>query len=86
MFVELKGADKSAEEVEADEFAANALISEQGLQAWLKNNPILTVSSIKAFANQEGIAVGILVGRLQHISKLTWSSPLNKLKVSYAWK
>jgi addiction module HigA family antidote len=80
MFVELKGADKSGEEVEADEFAANALIPEHSLQTWLKNNPILTVPSIKSFANKEGIAVGILVGRLQHLGKLTWSSHLINLK------
>ena len=42
-------------------------------------------SYIREFAEEQGIAPGIVVGRLQHEGRLSWGTPLNKLKVRLEW-
>ena len=42
-------------------------------------------SYICQFAEEQGIAPGIVVGRLQHEGHLSWRTPLNKLKVRLGW-
>ena len=42
-------------------------------------------SYIGHFAEEQGIAPGIVVGRLQHEGRLSWATPLNKLKVRLEW-
>lgn len=87
LFVELKGGnrEKAIEEQEADDFAAQTLISGADLNQWLATNPSLTPVTIRNFAASIGIAAGIVVGRLQHQKLLNWTTPMNNLKVSYSW-
>ena len=41
--------------------------------------------SVQEFATQQGIAPGIVVGRLQHEGRIPWNR-LNKLKVRLKWE
>lgn len=86
IFVEIdnKSEERSKEESEADEYAAEMLIPSVRLNAWLRSNGKLTKDGIFAFAEELGIAPGILVGRLQHIQKIRYSE-LNSLKYRYKW-
>lgn len=86
IFIELDDKNKSPEEYEADEFAANTLIPENQLVKWIESQPAFTESAIRRFASQIGISAGIVVGRLQTMKKLGWPTPLNKLKVRYDWE
>jgi len=71
------------DEIEANSFAADFLISPVQLQKLLEDKP-LSRSKIDAFAQQIGIAPGIVVGRLQHDHDLKFNQ-LNDLKVRYEW-
>lgn len=42
-------------------------------------------SCIRQFAEEQGIAPGAVVGRLQHEDRLSWGTRLNKLKVRLEW-
>jgi hypothetical protein len=42
-------------------------------------------SAIISFAEEIGIAPGIVVGRLQKEGLLEWKTQLNQLKVRYEW-
>ena len=70
-------------EVEANAWAANALVP---YDAWMR----LVVSgdyraaTVRQFAQEQGIAPGIVVGRLQHERLVSWSR-LNGLKVRLRW-
>ena len=86
IFIELDDKNKTPEEHEADEFAANTLIPENQLTRWLESQPALTESTICGFATQIEISAGIVVGRLQTMRKLRWPTPLNKLKIRYDWE
>jgi HTH-type transcriptional regulator/antitoxin HigA len=65
-------------EDEANTFASDFLIPRQAYQELAARKP-LTAARIQAFANNLGIAVGIVVGRLQH-DKLIPFKQLNGLK------
>lgn len=69
-------------EGEADRFAADILIPPQKLNNFVKANHF-TKSSIESFAKQAGTSPGIVVGRLQREGKISWKSPLNKVKIAY---
>lgn len=77
--------DEDSLEEQADNFAANYLIPPEAWQAFLEENDI-TRHAIVLFAEEVGIAPGIVVGRLQHEDLLRWGSGLNHLKVRYTWK
>ncbi len=75
------GCDFEAEaeaEAEADEWASNTLIPSKAWATFVEGSP-RSERVIRAFADQQGIAPGIVVGRLQHGGHLPWSH-LNKLK------
>lgn len=61
------------EENLANEFASNFLIPEGKYQAFLEKS-IFTLASATSFAQQLGIAPGIIVGRLQHEKVIPWRS------------
>ncbi len=65
-------------EAEANRFAADFLIPESALTALRRGGP-LTRERIRKFASSQGIAPGIVVGRLQHEGLLP-PSHLNDLK------
>ncbi len=73
----------SAEEHEANRFAADRLIAPTD---WSQFDPfIVTDDVIKRFASNIGIAPGIVLGRLQKEGRVPWNR-LNHLKVRYTWK
>ncbi len=82
LFLEIKGEGNSRER-EADEFASNFLIPRQ--KADTLRFLAHTGKAVKKFAEEIGVAPGIVVGRMQHEGYLPMSY-LNKLKVRYVWK
>ena len=46
---------------------------------------VFTTARIRQFANEQGVAPGILVGRLQNQGILPWNNRLNSLKVRLNW-
>ena len=72
---------QSKEEKEADQFAADTLITPADRQA-LGRIP-LTVAGVRAVAKKIDIHPGIVVGRLQHMGLVSYTSPLVKLKDRY---
>jgi addiction module HigA family antidote len=70
------------EEQEANRFAAAFLIPESEYQEFVSEHPNLTKKTVEEFANDIGIAPGIIVGRLQH-DKVIEFSWLNDLKVKF---
>jgi len=76
--------DRNLQEQEADEFAADMLISERHL-AELRDLPH-TKTAVQAFAKRIGIHPGIVVGRMQHEKFLPYQTRLNALKASFTFK
>ena len=70
-------------EVEADRWAKNALIPEKAW-SYFVNGFDRSEQAVRSFADQQGIAPGLVVGMLQHEKRLPWTH-LNKLKVRYRW-
>lgn len=71
-------------ESEADAFAAETLIPQAAYAVFLRRYPVLSSAAVIAFAHQQNIAPGIVVGRLQHDRKLDHSD-LNRLRARFAW-
>ncbi len=88
MFVEFdkREVSRSPEEDEADQFAAEQLIPKSEFEKWIQSCLSITSSDIQSFAREQGIAPGIIVGRLQFVKKIQFSSPLNSLKTRYKWE
>jgi HTH-type transcriptional regulator/antitoxin HigA len=83
LFIEgSNGMDQEKEE-QANTFAAHELIPKKAFTAFSRQGPF-TKAGIVQFAQQVGIAPGIVVGRLQHL-KLLPMSHCNDLKVRYQW-
>ena len=74
------GTDKD-DETEADKWAGNMLIEFDDYMKFKDNNDY-SVRSIKRFAKMQGIAPGIVVGRLQNDCVIKYSM-LNELKEKY---
>ena len=85
VFVEDKGHETLAQqEAEADEFARDSLIPASAYAAFVHAGNFSS-QSIVNFADQVGIAPGIVVGRLQWNKHLKFNQ-LTQLKQRYAWK
>ena len=69
-------------EEEANQFAQDFLIPTKNYKAFLQQQNNISFEAIKSFAEEMGIAPGIVVGRLQHDGYLLYSEG-NHLKVSY---
>lgn len=80
---EINGGDADIE-AEANEWAANALIPRSAWKDFVQSSPRSAVS-VRAFAEEQGISPGIVVGMLQHQGRLPWTH-LNGLKVRLTWK
>jgi len=74
-FIDYKGKAKDQKEKEADEFAANTLISPTEYKN-LINSP-LNRATVSSFAHSVGIHMSIVLGRLAHESKAKWSQIAN---------
>lgn len=85
VFIDIFGEDglRPEEEEQANAFARDFLINAANYRMFCENG-LFTESAIKAFAQQEGISPGIVVGRLQFDHRLGWDRS-NKLKVSCRW-
>jgi len=84
MFLEVtKDGLDGKEEAEADAFARDWLIPPEAAKAL----PMLdrTEPAIRAYAQQLGIAPGIVLGRMQKEQLEPWQTYLNELKVRYTW-
>jgi HTH-type transcriptional regulator / antitoxin HigA len=71
-------------EQQANEWAANFLVPREQWIRFIRNRP-RDAKTIIAFANEQGIAPGIIVGMLQHAKIIRWHY-LNDLKARYYWK
>ena len=83
VFIESKGKLTEAD-VEADRWATEFLIPPGN---WEQFRMIFrfTEEAIKSFADEQGIAPGIIVGRLQHEGLVPWQSRLNSMKIPLKW-
>lgn len=84
VFVDWGNGDVDAEETEANDWAARFLVSSSAWKRFLDTSN-LGSQDVQRFAEEQGIAPGIVVGRLQHEGLLAWGSRLNKLKVRLTW-
>ncbi|WP_018169692.1 helix-turn-helix domain-containing protein [Thioalkalivibrio sp. ALMg9] len=82
-FVDAEGELDGKEEQEANAFAENHLIPPETWQELTGST--LSRDSVLRFAQQVGVAPGIVVGRLQKEGLLHWST-MNDLKVRYTWE
>jgi len=86
LFIETKG-DKveNDKEAEANRFASDLLIPPEQYRQFRPYGVHYSIDEIVAFANELGIAPGIVVGRLQHDHKLPIQN-CNKLKRRLQWQ
>ena len=83
IFVDEANGDDAALEAEANEWASNVLIPKQAWQHLVDAAP-RSAHVVRAFADEQGIAPGIVVGMLQHKGVVPWTH-LNGLKVRLFW-
>jgi len=67
------GGEKTSNELQADEFAANVLIPDDSYKSFVMKQDF-SEASIKEFADKEGVDVGIVVGRLKNNGLLPFGS------------
>ncbi len=78
--------DKITEaDVAADRWASDFLIPGDAWDSFTTASGF-NQSNVLEFARKQGIAPGIIVGRLQHENRLPWKSSLNQLKVRLLWR
>lgn len=80
---EIKG-DGSDIEDEANRWAANFLVPRNAWENFMASQP-RSGAEVREFAEQQGIAPGIVVGMLQHDKVIAWKN-LNGLKQKYHWQ
>ena len=83
IFVDEKNGNDTEQESEANEWASNLLIPKAAWKQITQVSP-LSAKVVKEFAKEQGIAPGIVVGRLQHEGVIDWSR-LNNLRVRLEW-
>jgi HTH-type transcriptional regulator / antitoxin HigA len=83
-FLDEKDMERSDEENEADAFAADFLILPKSYRDFVKKN-VFSERSVRLFAEQQGIAPGIVVGRLQREDHILYSQ-LSHLKRRFEFK
>ena len=84
VFVDETNGNGAELELEANEWASDTLIPQRAWHPFVARSP-RSARAVKAFAEEQGIAPGIVVGMLQHKGHLPWTH-LNALKVRLAWK
>ena len=84
VFVDWGNGDVDAKEIEANDWATRFLISPSAWKGFLDTSHLGAIN-VQRFAEEQGIAPGIVVGRLQHEELLAWESHLNSLKVRLEW-
>lgn len=86
VFVDGKSGDSTDIEREADMWASDALIPRRTWDRFIASSLSYGERDVRAFAEEQGIAPGIVVGMLQHRRLLPWGTRLNRLKVRLTWK
>ena len=84
LFVRSKQMRNTKQEEEADRWASDFLIP-RGAWGAFSDARFFGAGDVIAFADEQGIAPGIVVGRLQYEKRIHWSS-LNHLKTKLEWK
>lgn len=84
VFVDGSGGNNDATEQEANRWAASFLIPSPAWRRFVGHGDFGQVA-VDRFAREQGIAPGIVVGRLQHEGRTPWNSALNALKVKLKW-
>lgn len=84
IFIDCEKREETDIEKEADRMAGNWLIPEGDYQRFVERNLFYEEDIIK-FSLEMGIHPGIVVGRLQHDTKIPWNWH-NKLKQSLEWE
>lgn len=84
IFIDGDDGARNAKEHEANEFAANTLISPQEYAAFVSQHARFSKQAVRQFAQKVGIAPGIVVGRLQYDRHLDYTH-LNGLKEKFVW-
>ncbi|MXX10716.1 MAG: ImmA/IrrE family metallo-endopeptidase [Nitrospira sp. SB0677_bin_15] len=87
VFIDWMKLNKEIAEVESEAnlWASNFLIPPGDWKRFVAIS-LYSEIAIRRFAEEQGIAPSIIVGRLQHEDCLQWQTPLNKLKVRLEWK
>ena len=83
VFVDGTRNGNGADEAEADNWAAHFLVSRPNWKRFVSAQRF-GATDVQRFAEEQGIAPGIVVGRLQHEGHLHWNH-LNGLKVRLEW-
>ena len=84
VFIDSKEIGADVREVEANRWAADCLIPDKAWELFVETGP-KNVPTVRRFAQEQGIAPGVVVGRLQHEGRLPWGHPLKKLKRRLEW-
>jgi HTH-type transcriptional regulator / antitoxin HigA len=83
VFVDETAGDGADHEREADAWASNMLVPQPRWERFIATCP-RSEQHVRGFANEQGIAPGIVVGMLQHQGVLPWTH-LNGLKKKLVW-
>lgn len=82
----MKANEENADiESEANQWASNFLIPHGDWKQFVAIS-LYSEMAVRRFAEEQGIAPGIIVGRLQHEDCLSWRTPLNRLKIRLEWQ
>ncbi len=73
IFVDQDKDEKNDIELEADEYSRNVLINDKIFNDFVKSKSYLYERGIKAFAKENNISTGIVVGRLQKEKYIGWN-------------
>lgn len=84
VFIDSKENGADEREAEANRWTADFLIPDEAWEIFVEAGP-KSVRSVSRFAEEQGIAPGVVVGRLQHEGRLPWGNPLNRLKRRLVW-
>ena len=84
IFIHNSNSEPTGAEIEANEWAGDFLIPRTDWETFIQAS-LFMLGDILAFADSQKIAPGIVVGRLQHEKRLSWRSPLNRLKMPLQW-
>ena len=84
VFIDGRNGGDDKTEVEANDWASRILVPQSDWEHFV-DTPPRGNQDVLAFANRQGIAPGIVVGRLQHEGLLAWNSTMNRLKQRYKW-
>ena len=84
VFIHEGNGNTTNEDEEADQWATDFLVPRRDWEHFVASHTF-SANKVRMFARNQGIAPGIVVGRLQHEKRIPWNR-LNNLKVGLEWK